>query len=185
MAESDSELLLACRRGDEAAWERLVLRFQRLIYTIPRRAGLGEDLAAEVFQEVFTTLLENINAIERPERLQAWLVTTARFKTWRVVRRERSETHSHAREEDDDLALSVPDRAPLPDDVLVKLEEQHHVRQSLGLLDERCRELLTLLYYTDEPPSYVEIARRLHTSEGSIGPTRARCLKKLMRLMNE
>jgi DNA-directed RNA polymerase specialized sigma24 family protein len=39
--------------------------------------------------------------------------------------------------------------------------------------------LLTLLYYRAEPPAYAEIARQLGVSEGSIGPTRARCLDKL------
>ena len=71
MEQSDRELLLACRRGDQAAWESLVRRYQRLIYTIPRRAGLNEDLAADVFQEVFATLFEKLNDIETPERLKA------------------------------------------------------------------------------------------------------------------
>lgn len=55
-ALNDERLLQACRRGDESAWEALVERYQRLIYAIPRRAGLDKDQAAEVFQEVFTTL---------------------------------------------------------------------------------------------------------------------------------
>ena len=33
-ARSDEQLLAACRRGDEGAWEALVQRYQRLIYTI-------------------------------------------------------------------------------------------------------------------------------------------------------
>ena len=81
MAQSDEELLRACRRGDEAAWEALVRRYQRLVYAVPRRAGLDEDAAADVFQDVFATLLENVGAIEQPSRLHAWLVTTARRKT--------------------------------------------------------------------------------------------------------
>ena len=37
-----------------------------------------------------------------------------------------------------------------------------------------------MLFYQTEQPSYTEIARALGTSEGSVGPTRARCLKKLL-----
>jgi DNA-directed RNA polymerase specialized sigma24 family protein len=37
-----------------------------------------------------------------------------------------------------------------------------------------------MLFYAAEPPPYSEIAAALGTSEGSIGPTRARCLKKLL-----
>jgi RNA polymerase sigma factor (sigma-70 family) len=186
MEQRDEELLLACRRGDGAAWETLVNRYQRLIYAIPRRAGMDEDAAAEVFQEVFTTLFEKIDDIEQPERLHAWLVTTARRKTWRLISRDRL-TRSYAKDDEDgDAELNaVPDNAPLPDEVLVQLEEQHRIRACLGDLDERCRKLLTLLFYRAEPPSYAEIAKETGTREGSIGPTRARCLQKLMRLLEK
>ena len=76
MPRTDRELLMACREGDESSWEALVDRYQRLIYAIPRRAGLSEDQAGEVFQEVFATLLKKLNDITDPDRLHAWLVTT-------------------------------------------------------------------------------------------------------------
>lgn len=187
MEQRDEDLLLACRRGDAAAWEALVNRFQRLIYAIPRRAGLDEDAASEVFQEVFTTLFEKLDDIEQPERLHAWLVTTARRKTWRHISRDRfSKSYAKDDEEDGDAELNaVPDSAPLPDEALIQLEEQHRVRTALGDLDERCRKLLTLLFYSAEPPSYAEIAKETGTREGSIGPTRARCLQKLTRLLEK
>src|SRR5919107_981852 len=145
------QLLAACRRGDEGAWEALVLRYQRLIYAIPRRAGLDEDAAAEIFQDVFTTLLESIENIEQPSRLQAWLVTTAKRKTWRTVGRAKALRPFASEEgEGDDEMYGLADEGLLPDEALTRLEEQHLVRAALG------------------------------TSEGSIGPTRARCLKKLL-----
>jgi RNA polymerase sigma factor (sigma-70 family) len=179
MERSDTELLTACRRGDEGAWEALVHRYQRLLYTIPRRAGLDEDAAAEVFQEVFATLLEKLDAIEQPERLQAWLVTTAKRKTWRVITGERRFAKDDEAEVDDKLS-QLPDNAPLPDEALLQLEEQHRVRSALSGLDERCRKLLTRLFYEEEMPSYADVAAELGMPEGSIGPTRARCLGKLL-----
>lgn len=184
MESSDKQLISACRRGEEAAWEKLVHRYQRLIYTIPRRAGLDEDQAAEVFQEVFTTLLEKVDDIEQPERLQAWLVTTARRKTWRLISRARPlEQASYENDDADDSLLELPDNAPLPDEVLSRLEEQHRIRSALAELDERCKRLLQMLYYEAEAPAYSAIAAVLGTPEGSIGPTRARCLKKLARIL--
>ena len=187
MEQSDKDLLLACKRGDERAWEALVKRYQRLIYAVPRRAGLDEDGAAEVFQEVFTTLFEKLDDIEQPERIHAWLVTTARRKTWRLISREQATRKSLPLDDDEaDAELNaLPDDTPLPDEALVQLEEQHRVRAALSSMDERCRKLLTLLFYREEPPSYAEIAASIGTSEGSIGPTRARCLQKLMRLLED
>lgn len=186
MEQSDEGLLQACRRGDEAAWEALVRRYQRLIFAIPRRAGLDEDLAAEVFQEVFATLLESIATITQPDRLQAWLVTTAKRKTWRMVRRETAARPFAGDDERADAEMySVADAQLLPEAALQKLEEQHLVRTALGELDTRCRELLTILFYRAEPMPYTEIAARLGTTEGSIGPTRARCLRKLLGLLQK
>ena len=184
--QSDKELLLACRRGDEAAWEALVGRYQRLIYAIPRRAGLDEDRAAEIFQEVFTTLFEKLDGIEQPERLHAWLVTTARRKTLRTLRRASSLQSLDEENEEGAAELDrLADDSPLPDEVLIRLEEQHRVRVGLASLDERCRRLLTMLFYHAEPPPYAEIAAAIGAPEGSVGPTRARCLQKLLRALEK
>ncbi|HEX8708779.1 MAG TPA: sigma-70 family RNA polymerase sigma factor [Pyrinomonadaceae bacterium] len=186
MEQSDRDLVLACRRGDEAAWEALVQRYQRLIYTIPRRAGLNEDFAAEVFQEVFATLFEKLDEIENPEKLKAWMVTTARRKSWRLLSREKRAEGVKSSDEEGEMETGMlPDNVPLPDEQLIRLEEQHLVRAALAGLDERCRKLLTLLFYRPEPPPYSEIAAQIGATAGSIGPTRARCLQKLLRLLEK
>lgn len=185
MEESDQQLILACRRGDQLAWERLVGRYQRLIYAIPLRAGLDEDYAAEIFQDVFTTLFQKLNDIEQPEKLQAWLVTTTRRKTLHEISKARLRQQSQVNADDPPyLATSIRDEAPLPDEQLLILEEQHRIRTALSSLDDRCKTLLEMLFYVAEPPSYADIAASLGIPEGSIGPTRARCLAKLLRILN-
>lgn len=187
MPDSDLQLVLDCRRGDQLAWEKLIRRYQRLIYTIPLRAGLDADQAAEIFQDVFTTLFEKLDDIEEPERLQAWLVTTARRKTWRIISKaERMRVvDAGAGQTIDDIEPVVRDETPLPEDQLLMLEEQHQIRLAFSLLDERCRSLLEMLFYRSEPLSYKEIAAALEIPEGSVGPTRARCLGKLLRLLQK
>jgi RNA polymerase sigma factor (sigma-70 family) len=179
MDPSDEALVLACRRGDVAAWEALIARYQRLIYTIARRAGLDADQSADVFQRVFAALVENLDDIEQPALIGAWLVTTARREAWRLSKQERTwKTHP---DDDRNHAPVLLDRAALPDEVVLRLEEQHNVRTAVVALDERCRHLLTLLFYRSDPPPYAEIAATLGMREGSIGPIRARCLQKLRR----
>lgn len=185
--KTDEDLIRACRAGDESAWQELVLRYQRLIYTIPRRAGLDEDAAGDVMQQVFATLVKYLDRIEQPAQIHAWLVTTARRETLRTLRRQMSGQVFSLDETDDDLyaPIDLPDRSPLPDELLIKLELEHRVRREVAALDEKCRALLTLLFYAPEPPSYAEIARLLSVSEGSVGPNRARCLQKLQNKMHQ
>jgi RNA polymerase sigma factor (sigma-70 family) len=183
---SDESLVLACRRGDADAWDVLVNRYQRLIYTIPRRAGLDEDRAAEVFQRTFVRLLENLDRIRQPESIHAWLVTTARRETLQLIREEYAErSFSPSKENREDVSAdeTTPDQNPLPGEALERLEEQHLVRMAMAEMDQRSRDMLNLLYY--HPLSYAEIAALLHIPEGSLGPTRARCLEKLRRLLEQ
>lgn len=177
MNRSDSELIAACRRGDEIAWQELVLRYQRLIYTIPIRAGLDVETAAEVFQHVFVMLYQSLPAIDRTDRIRAWLVTTAKRETIRLVRKE-ARVPAQVSTEDEE-ALETPADLPLPADAMQRFEEEHMVRVALEQMGERCRRLLTMLYFQESPPSYEEIATALRIPKCSIGPTRARCLAQL------
>lgn len=179
MEASDEALVQACRNGDSDAWETLIRRYQRLVYTIPLRAGLDNDHAAEVFQRVFAVLVEKLDTITQPERLRSWLVTTARRESWRISRNARLAVSLPQIDDEDEGAVDIPDPGMLPSELFERLERQQLVRQALGELDQRCRTLLELLFFRAEPPPYSEIAAALGTSEGSIGPTRARCLEKL------
>src|SRR5262249_18875035 len=147
-----------------------------------RRTGLDEEQSADVFQRVFATLVEHLDRVENPALIGAWLATTARHEAWRFSRRERSARVSR---DSQSQAGDLVDEGSSLDDILMRLEEQHKVRTAVGALDERCRTLLILLFYRPDPPSYAEIAATLGASEGSIGPTRARCLQKLRRLLDE
>ena len=49
---------------------------------------------------------------------------------------------------------------------------------------EPCRELLLALDFQPERSSYAEVAERLGRPVGSIGPSRARCLKSLRQVLN-
>lgn len=182
MERSDEMLMLACRQGDAVAWEQLVARYERLIYTIARRSGLDEEEAVDVLQYVFAQLVEHLHAIEEPARIRAWFRSTARHEAWRIRRRDRVlGTIISA----DDNQMTLLDEAPLPDEVLLRLEEQHNLRTALAALDERCRRMLMVMFFDPDSPSYTQIAAELGIPEGSIGPTRGRCLQKLRALLDE
>ena len=187
LAKSDAELLQACRRGDETAWNELVDRYQRLISTIPRRAGLGEEQTADVFQEVFLTLFEKLDEIREPERLRSWLVTTAKFKTWAVVRGAKGFHSPSATEEEMQLEMmNLPDASPLADEVLIRLEQQHLIRTALKNLEERCQKILSLIYLREgTAASYAEVAAAIGVGETSISPMRSRCLQKLAKILTK
>jgi RNA polymerase sigma factor (sigma-70 family) len=175
----DPELIEACLKGSSQAWEALLVRYQRLIYSIPLRYGLPEHDANDIFQNVSLLLWENLGRIRDRARLGAWLVITTRRECWRMLRQRRKDG-GDAEALDKNLSAGTPS-----EDEFLALERQSQVRAAIEHLEEPCRELLTLLFYVVPRPAYSEIARSLTVPEGSIGPTRSRCLEKLMKILEE
>jgi RNA polymerase sigma factor (sigma-70 family) len=182
MKPDDATLVLACRQGDQAAWDALVTRYERLVYAIAYRAGLDQEQATDIYQRVFTILVERLDSIERPAQIAAWLISTTQHEAWRLKRRARTAGLLFT---DADKATDLPDNAPPLDDWLLLLEEQQRVRAAVAALPERCRQLIEALFFQPDPPTYAEIAAALGVNVGSIGPTRARCLQKLRQLLGE
>ncbi len=182
----DKELIARCAERDEQAWEILVRRYERLVYAIPMRSGFDEDTAADIFQQVFLLLHRNLGKLTSPENLKAWLVTTTKREMLRIIRLgkrlPKADTENH--EGEMGFEETVADDSLLPDAQLEQIELQYSLRIAVERLDEKCRKLITMLFFCDPPPSYSEIAEDLGISEGSIGPTRARCIAKIAKLLN-
>jgi RNA polymerase sigma factor (sigma-70 family) len=166
--------------GDRGAWEAIVEDFSGLLWSVCRGYRLEQSDAAEVVQTTWLRLLENIDGIREPERLGGWLATTARREALRLHR-----LHGRELTTDDETRF---DQGPLDavlDPALAALLDDRDRRlwRAFGGLPERCRRLLRLLVVV--APSYAEVAETMDMPIGSIGPTRARCLQRLRRLLVE
>lgn len=173
---SDHSLLLACQRGDRRAWQQLLDRYERLVYSIPLQFGLSRTDADDVAQMTFTALLSSLDVIEDETRLGAWLATVAKRQTWRLAERRRRERPDG----DDEIDTATDD-----DDARASVERLEWLHQGLVQMDDRCRALLTALYFDEREPSYVDVGAQFGIPVGSIGPTRARCLQKLKSILDD
>lgn len=175
MVEPDRDLIRACRRGDPGAWRRLLKKYERLVFSIPLRYGLSREDAADILQATFTTLIQGFDDLSEEGNLGAWLATVAHRRTWRLLER--------GRRENEYVKDLIEDAPPGDADSIEQWELTEWLKGGLSRLDESCRRLLLALYF--HPSSYAEVAERLNMPVGSIGPTRARCLKRLRRILEE
>jgi RNA polymerase sigma factor (sigma-70 family) len=178
MPPSDADLLRACRAGDANAWERLLEHYERLVFSIALGYGLNPDDAADITQITFTILLQQLDSVPDDVHLAGWLATVARRHTWRALARQRREVVGA------DADLSENEALGGTADPRERTEQMVWIAHGLRLLDERCSQLLFSLYFDDQQPSYAQVAERLRMPLGSIGPTRARCLEQMKRLLS-
>jgi RNA polymerase sigma factor (sigma-70 family) len=183
--KNDRELLTLCLKGDAVAWEALLARYQRLIYSIPIKMGLSPNDAADIFQSVCMKLLKSLSTLRYQDRISSWLTVTTRREAWRIAalrRREQVIVPLDGPGGAQDLLDAKSAEAPLDEQQQI-LEQKQILRDGVAALPDRCRQLITLLFYSKEELDYREIARRMNIPRASMGPTRARCLSKLRKLL--
>src|SRR5882724_3411621 len=166
----DKELIERCVKGDQLAWNDLIVRYERLVYSAALTFCPESDEASDVFQQVWMELYQHLSDLRHAEALPAWLITVTRRRAYKVISSRRG---------------SEPLDEDMPDvkQQLSQIEHEHSLERALGQIGDRCRHLIDLLYFSLDEPTYTEIANKLSMPVASIGPTRARCLQKLRKLL--
>ena len=103
------QLVAEARAGTSAAWQTLIERFGGLVAAVARRCRLSDADVAEVYQTTWLRLVENIDRIEQPERLGAWLATARRHASLRIATRQAAVPAT------DEVYLIADDKADPPD----------------------------------------------------------------------
>ncbi len=173
---SDAELISACLSKNQSAWKDLVDRYTQLVYAIALRQGLCKDDADDVFQNVFVIVYRRLETLRNQDLIAAWIIRITYRECYRLHRRSAPTV---------EIPETLPDPNELAEDEVQAWEQRHLVRLALGQLGAPCKELLQALFLEVPTPNYEKIAKRLGIAVGSIGPTRARCFKKLETLMIE
>jgi RNA polymerase sigma factor (sigma-70 family) len=176
-----ASLVRSAADGDLQAWERLVDKYARLIWSITGEFKLAPSDAADVAQTTWLRLLEHIDRLHYPDRVGSWLAATARNECMRSLAAHKRVVLGHEGEDLDD-ALGNHGTQSEVDERLLADERDQTVREALAHLPRRWQRLLEMLM-SDPPASYAEISDQLGLPIGSIGPTRGRCLARLRVLL--
>src|SRR4051794_28968479 len=177
-AASDiDELLARAARRCPLAWEEIVRRYSGLVWARVRSLRLQEADAVDAVQMTWLRLAENCERIEHPDRLGGWLTTTAYRECLRILRPTRQTAQPV-----DGLADTLPDPAAGPERTILDTETAEEVRAVVAELPTRSRTIIQAMF-ADETRPYAEISQRTGIPVGSLGPTRARALHQLRRML--
>ena len=174
--------LHAVRADDDSAWPALIKRLEPLVYSIAWKSGVRAADIDDVVQSVWLILWRRLDDLRDPNAVYGWVATITRHAAVESLRSGRRTVvvdftdgnHPWAEADADDVSST---QRPV-DHELERQERVRAVRAGLGELSTRHRDLLLMLA-ADPPIPYREISDRLGIPVGSIGPTRARLLRRL------
>jgi RNA polymerase sigma-70 factor (ECF subfamily) len=192
-SEPESELIRRCRQGEAAAWDEL---FERHYPATGRFVfQLGHDFtwedAEEICQEVFLSVIKNLDSFRGQSQFQTWVFRIAANK----ARDYRQKLHAakrgggqaaislQAERPGDTPPIDPPSAAPAPDATLLNSEEARLLHQALEQLSEPCREIIELRYFGEL--NYEEISQSLALNPKTVSSRLSKCLDRLENIARE
>jgi RNA polymerase sigma-70 factor (ECF subfamily) len=145
-SSTDEQLVEAARRGDTAALEMLLMRYQPHLYRFGlRMCGNAED-AGDVAQESLISMARSLRDFRGDSSVSSWLYTIARRF---CIKKRRRSKFAPAREESldtpgADAAQRLADPAPGPEQTATNQELAAALTQAIDALDPSQREVLVL-----------------------------------------
>lgn len=170
-ALEDEMLISALQAGDEAAYERLIERFQHSTYNLAYRLLNDQSDASDVVQEVFLKVFRNVGQFRRDSSLKTWVyriaVNEAHNRRRWLFRHRRGQTGLEETFEDSDTReRSLTDSGETPFDFTMNREAQILLEEGLANINPVFRAALVLREIEDM--SYEEIAEVLEVSMGTV-----------------
>jgi len=179
---NEQELIARAKKGDMDAFESLVRKYQKPVYSlchsITGAHQIADDLSQETFIKAFLALPHFINGLD----FYSWIRRIAlnncfnHLKRWKRERPLAEEINTAGHN-----FLSSPNESP--PEALQRDEMQKKFREALRALPEDQRAIFVLRAF--ENMSYQEIARSLSIPPGTVMSRLSRARKKLKDQMAE
>jgi RNA polymerase sigma-70 factor, ECF subfamily len=175
--ESDEELVLKSQQKDRAAFEELVRRTGRLVYSRIFLDVADTHRAEDLAQETFLLAWRSMAQVTNAKGLRPWLLTIAHSVTVDSQRREGRKKRSAPGSAAPEFPLPAADPRPGPSQTAEREEERQRVLKVLRSLPEEYRQPLMLRYLAGA--DYETIGRQLGLSNGSLRGLLSRGMARL------
>jgi RNA polymerase sigma-70 factor (ECF subfamily) len=186
----DSVLVEQCRQGDSEATERLILKYQNRIYNAVLKICANTDDAAELTQDTFVKIIENIDKFESRSSFYTWAFRIAVNLTLNYCQRsarvrfrslDAEESEYDAQTKQVLKTYLTDDASPDPAAVAQNKELCEMVVKALARLDDEQRAVVVLRDI--EGMNYSQISEVLEVELGTVKSRLSRARGELREIM--
>jgi RNA polymerase sigma-70 factor (ECF subfamily) len=172
VSEDDNELVAQCLAGRTAAFEPLVVRYQRPLFNLAFRMLGSRDQAVDATQNAFVKAYQHLDSFDSTKRFFSWIYRILKNECLNVLRDRRP-------------------GEPLPTDLVAagdpaddfeRRERRSAVQAALRELSDEHREVILLRHFTEL--SYEEIAAALEIPVKTVRARLYTARRRLATLLN-
>lgn len=177
-AQSDEFLIKQIAAGDQRAFRALFHRYEVRIFRFVLRLIGDRRHAEDLVSDIFLVVWQRAGSFEGRSSVATWILAIARYRT--LTARSRIDTIEAPMT--DDLADTLIDRGPLPDDNLSLCDRAETIRKCLRVLPPHQAVLMDLVYYHEK--SIHEVALIMGIPNNTVKSRMFLARRKLAELLN-
>src|SRR6266436_2827700 len=144
----EMQLVRRAKRGDDAAFEELVKRYDRNVFRIAQHITQNREDAEDVVQDAFLKAYTNLNQFQGQSKFYTWLVRIAVNEALMKLRRRRPERmvslDEEVKTEEDSLPREVADWSPNPEQQYSQAELREILSKTIQGLPPSFRTVFVL-----------------------------------------
>ena len=176
-ADPDQDLVRQAAAGDMAAFETLVERHQRSVYSVVSRMVRERDEVDDVVQDVFVLAFRSLGKFRGDAMFSTWLHSIAVNTSLKHLKRAKRRSAASLDDPDFGGGDSMPAGTPDPGDQAEASVRREAIRGEIAQLPDIHKTVVVLYYF--EENSCEEIAAILGCSVGTVWSRLHYACKKL------
>ncbi len=170
MNADERQLIDRCKRGDIAAFDVLVRRYERTVYNTAYRLTNSYDDANDIAQEAFVRAFNNLKSFRGDAQFSTWLhrIVTNVFLDDRKKKRSRPtrSLDEYLELEESSVQTQIEDPSPGPEQLAESGERQVLLERAIAALPEGQRVMMVLFH--SQGLAYEEIAEITRLPMGTV-----------------
>ena len=174
--KEESELIDLCLSGSGKAFEQIVEKHQRPLYSIIRKMVIDHDDARDILQNTFIKAWKNLDSFNRQSKLYTWMYRIAVNETMTFLASKKKRSFIPLAGKDYDLSEKLENDPWFDGD-----EAQKNFQKAILTLPNKQRIVFNMRYYEDIP--YEQMSEILGTSEGALKASYHHAVKKIQDYM--
>jgi RNA polymerase sigma-70 factor (ECF subfamily) len=173
---TDDQLVARAQAGELAAFEELVMKYQREVYGLACRMVSDSEEAKDLAQQAFLQAFVHIRSFRRDAQFRTWLFRIAINQCYNFMKSRKKFGNPV---DCDELNLVTTEASPEAE--LVIQDDRRRLYEALERLPAKQRAVITLKI--EQGLSYEEISRVLGGTTGAARVNYCQALKTLKKLM--
>lgn len=165
----DRRLIQAAQKGDQKAFESLLMKYRNLVYHVMYKMVRNPQEAEDLTQEAFIKAFNALASFKEEFAFSTWLMKIATNNCIDFLRKRKLQTYSidePLQYKDQEVKIELPASDPTPEKRLLTAERKQMIDDAIDSLPPRYRQVIILRH--KEEKSYEEIAELLELPLGTV-----------------